>query len=222
MNYSFIYSSKINNNSPENINNKNNEINKNNDKGNNTKKNNDINNTNTNLNDSEIEDLKKENEVLRNRVRELHENIDEISRNNEISEENIVSSKSFQSLIGQAENILSKLEKMKEINSEKSKKNNSLNQIKENEIYQISKNFNEQIEKCSQKLLESAKIIEKNKQTIQILMNKIESLENLFKVKETFDINKIYDSFEKERGNLMKQIEAIKAQKKDYLNKYDD
>ena len=53
-------------------------------------------------------------------------------------------------------------------------------------------------------------------------MNKIESLENLFKAKEIFDINKMYDTFEKERGNLMKQIEAIKAQKKDYLNKYDD
>ena len=194
--------------------------NKNQDSSNNSKKNSE---TNTNNKENEIiDELTKENEALRSRIRELHESLDEISRNNEITEENIVSSKSFQSLIGQAENILSKLEKMKEINSELQKKNNSLNQIKENEIYQISKNFNEQIEKCSAKLLESSKTIEKNKQTIQLLMNKIESLENLFKAKEIFDINKMYDTFEKERGNLMKQIEAIKAQKKDYLNKYDD
>jgi hypothetical protein len=111
---------------------------------------------------------------------------------------------------------------MKEINNNLQKQNNTLNQKKENEINQISYSFNEQLEKCSQKLLDSAKTIEKNKSTIQLLMNKIESLENILKEKETFNINIIYDSFKKERENLMKKIEVIKTQKKDYLNKYDD
>jgi len=53
-------------------------------------------------------------------------------------------------------------------------------------------------------------------------MNKIESLENLLKEKEAFNMNIIYDSFKKERDNLMKKIEVIKTQKKDYLNKFDD
>ena len=169
-----------------------------------------------------MDELSKENEALRKRIRELHENLEDISGKNEITEENILSSKHFQSLISQAENILSKLEKMKEINNNLQKQNNTLNQKKENEIYQISTSFNEQLEKCSQKLLESAKTIEKNKSTIQLLMNKIESLENILKEKDTFNINIIYDSFKKERENLMKKIEVIKTQKKDYLNKYDD
>ena len=181
------------------------------------------NNTENNIKENEaMEELSKENEALRKRIRELHENLEDVSRTNEITEENILGSKIFQSLISQAENILSKLEKMKEINNNLQKENNSLNQKKDNEIVQMSNSFNEQLEKCSQKLLESDKIIEKNKTTIQILMNKIESVENLLKEKETFNINVIYDSFKKERDNLLKKLEVIKSQKKDYLNKYDD
>jgi E3 ubiquitin-protein ligase BRE1 len=169
-----------------------------------------------------LDELSKENEALRKRIRELHENLEEISGTNEITEENILGSKIFQSLISQAETILSKLEKMKEINNDLQREYNSVNQKKENEILQISNSYKEQLEKCSQKLLESAKIIEKNKSNIQILMNKIESLENLLKEKEAFNMNMIYDAFKKERDNLMKKIEVIKTQKKDYLNKYDD
>ena len=126
----------------------------------------------------EMEELIKENEALKKRIQELHENLEDISGKTEITEENILGSKHFQSLISQAENILSKLEKMKEINNNLQKENNSLNQKKENEILQISNSFNEQLEKTSQKLLEMSKTIEKNKTTIQLLMNKIESNEN--------------------------------------------
>ena len=211
----------------KNLNDNLNNNNKSNDKKNSEAKNdsngNNKNNPQNNSKDNEaFDELSKENEALRKRIRELHENLEEISGKNEITEENILGSKHFQSLISQAENILSKLEKMKEINNNLQKQNNNLNQIKENEILQISNSFNEQLEKCSQKLLESAKTIEKNKSTIQLLMNKIESLENLLKEKESFNINIIYDSFKKERENLLKKIEVIKTQKKDYLNKYDD
>jgi len=189
------------------------------------KKENNVNKMNIENNSKEneaLEELTKENEALRKKIKELNENLEDNSGINEIKEENILGSKIFQSLISQAENILSKLEKMKEINNNLQKENNSLNQKKENEIVQISNSFNEQLEKCSQKLLDSAKIIEKNKNTIQQLLNKIDSVESLLKEKETFNINLIYDSFKKERENLMKKIEVIKTQKKDYLNKYDD
>ena len=176
--------------------------------------NNKINIENNTKENEAMEELSKENEALRKKIRELHDNLENNSRSIEITEDNILESKIFQSLISQAENILTKLEKMKEINNNLQKENNSLNQKKENEIVQISNSFNEQLEKCSQKLLESSKIIEKNKSTIQILMNKIESVENLLKEKETFNINVIYDSFKKERDNLMKKIEVIKTQKK--------
>ena len=180
-------------------------------------------NNEINLKEKEaIDELTKENEALKKKISELHENLEDISGNNQINEESILSSKIFQSLISQAENILSKLEKMKEINYNLQKENNSLTQKKENEILQISNSFNEQLEKCSQKLLDSSKVIEKNKSTIQILMNKIESVEILLKEKETFNINVIYDSFKKERDNLLKKLEVIKSQKKDYLNKYDE
>ena len=66
---------------------------------------------------------------------------------------------------------------MKEINNNLQKENNSLNQKKENEILQISNSFNEQLEQTSQKLLEMSKTIEKNKTTIQLLMNKINTEE---------------------------------------------
>ena len=173
-------------------------------------------------NKEEMEELTKENEALKKRIQELHENLEDIAGKTEITEENILSSKHFQSLISQAENMLVKLEKLKEINNNLQKENNSLNQKKENEILQITNSFNEQLEKSSQKLLEMAKIIEKNKTTIQLLMNKIESNENLLKEKDTFNINIFYDSFKKERDNLVQKIDFLETQKKDYINKYED
>ena len=173
-------------------------------------------------NKEEMEELTKENEALKKRIQELHENLEDIAGKTEITEENILSSKHFQSLIAQAENMLTKLEKLKEINNNLQKENNSLNQKKENEILQITNSFNEQLEKSSQKLLEMAKIIEKNKTTIQLLMNKIESNENLLKEKDTFNINIFYDSFKKERDNLVQKIDFLETQKKDYINKYED
>jgi len=173
-------------------------------------------------NNEEMEELVKENEALKKRIQELHENLEDISGKTEITEENILSSKHFQSLIAQAENILIKLEKLKEINNNLQKENNSLNQKKENEILQISNSFNEQLEKSSQKLLEMAKTIEKNKTTIQLLMNKIESNENLLKEKDSFNLNIFYDSFKKERENLIQKIDFLETQKKDYINKYEN
>jgi len=170
----------------------------------------------------EVEELTKENEALKKRIQELHDNLEDISGKTEITEENILGSKHFQSLISQAENILLKLEKMKEINNNLQRENNSLNQKKENEILQISNAFNEQLEKSSQKLLEMSKTIEKNKTTIQLLMNKIESNENLLKEKDTFNINIFYESFKKERENLIQKIDFLETQKKEYINKYED
>ena len=170
----------------------------------------------------EMEEIIKENEALKKKIQELHENLEDISGKTEITEENILNSKHFQSLISQAENILLKLEKMKEINNNLQRENNSLNQKKENEILQLSNSFNEQLEKSSQKLLEMSKTIEKNKTTIQLLMNKIESNENLLKEKEVFNINIFYDSFKKERENLIQKIDILETQKKDYMNKYED
>ena len=170
----------------------------------------------------EMEEIIKENEALKKKIQELHENLEDISGKTEITEENILNSKHFQSLISQAENILLKLEKMKEINNNLQRENNSLNQKKDNEILQLSNSFNEQLEKSSQKLLEMSKTIEKNKTTIQLLMNKIESNENLLKEKEVFNINIFYDSFKKERENLIQKIDILETQKKDYMNKYED
>jgi hypothetical protein len=107
----------------------------------------------------EMEEIIKENEALKKKIQELHENLEDISGKTEITEENILNSKHFQSLISQAENILLKLEKMKEINNNLQRENNSLNQKKENEILQLSNSFNEQLEKSSQKLLEMSKTI---------------------------------------------------------------
>ena len=170
----------------------------------------------------ELEELMKENEALKKRIQELHENLEDMQGKTEITEENILSSKHFQSLIGQAETLLTKMEKLIEINNNLQKENNNLNQKKENEILQISNSFNEQLEKSSQKLLEMAKTIEKNKTTIQLLMNKIESNENLLKEKDSFNINIFYDSFKKERENLIQKIDFLETQKKDYIDKYEN
>ena len=206
----------------QNLNN-NNEIEKQSNKEEEKKKDNDMNIEKENFKTKEeIEEIIKENEALKKRIQELHENLEDISGKNEITEENILNSKHFQSLISQAENILLKLEKMKEINNNLQRENNSLNQKKENEILQLSNSFNEQLEKSSQKLLEMSKTIEKNKTTIQLLMNKIESNENLLKEKEAVNINIFYDSFKKERENLIQKIDILEKEKKDYMNKYED
>jgi hypothetical protein len=123
-----------NNNKSENANNDD----KNKDNKNPESKNENSNNPQDNMKENEtMNELAKENEALRKRISELHENLEEISGNNEITEENILGSKIFQILISQAENILSKLEKMKEINNNLQMEYNSINQKKENEIYQI-------------------------------------------------------------------------------------
>ena len=181
-----------------------------------------VNKVEENEKNEEVEELMKENEALKKRIQELHENLEDMQGKTEITEENILSSKHFQSLIGQAETLLTKMEKLKEINNNLQKENNNLNQKKENEILQISNSFNEQLEKSSQKLLEMAKTIEKNKTTIQLLMNKIESNENLLKEKDSFNINIFYDSFKKERENLIQKIDFLETQKKDYIDKYEN
>ncbi len=172
--------------------------------------------------DEQNELREKENEALRNRIKELHEKIENSPNSINITEEMIIQSKCFQTLISQAENILSKVENLKEINNELRKKNNSLNQIKENEINELTQKFYNQVEEYKNKVLEMTEIIEKDKQNIKLLMNKIESLENTLKAKESFDNNAMYDMFSNERNQLLKQMDDIESLKKEYIKKYDD
>ena len=186
------------------------------------------NNLNENKSENQIKEdeqnelREKENEALRNRIKELYEQIHNSPNQINITEEMIIQSKCFQTLISQAENILSKFENLKEINNELRKKNNSLNQIKENEINELTQKFYNQVEEYKNKILELTEIIEKDNQNIKLLMNKIESLENTLKAKESFDNNAMYDMFSNERNQLLKQMDDIESIKKEYIKKYDD
>jgi DNA repair exonuclease SbcCD ATPase subunit len=186
------------------------------------------NNLSENKNENQIKEdeqnelREKENEALRNRIKELYEQINNSPNQINITEEMIIQSKCFQTLISQAENILSKFENLKEINNELRKKNNSLNQIKENEINELTQKFYNQVEEYKNKIFEMTEIIEKDNQNIKLLMNKIESLENTLKAKESFDNNAMYDMFSNERNQLLKQMDDIESIKKEYIKKYDD
>jgi hypothetical protein len=134
----------------------------------------------------------------------------------------LLNSKVFQSLISQAETILSKMETLRQLNIDLKKKNISLTQSKDTEIILLNQKFKDKIDAFNKTVLESTRIIENNKQTINTLMNKIESLENMIKAKDSIDIHSMYDLFTRERLQLMKQMESIKLLKNEYLNKYDD
>ena len=172
--------------------------------------------------DESYELLVKQNEGLKNRIKELHDTLENTSSQTEITEEMLLNSKVFQSLISQAETILSKMETLRQLNIDLKKKNISLTQSKDTEIILLNQKFKDKIDAFNKTVLESTRIIENNKQTINTLMNKIESLENMIKAKDSIDIHSMYDLFTRERLQLMKQMESIKLLKKEYLNKYDD
>ena len=86
----------------------------------------------------------------------------------------------------------------------------------------MTQKFYNQVEEYKNKVLEMTEIIEKDKQNIKLLMNKIESLENTLKAKESFDNNAMYDMFSNERNQLLKQMDDIESLKKEYIKKYDD
>ena len=172
--------------------------------------------------DESYELLVKQNEGLKSRIKELHDTLESTSSQTEITEEMLLNSKVFQSLISQAETILSKMETLRQLNIDLKKKNINLTQSKDTEIILLNQKFKDKIDAFNKTVLESTRIIENNKQTINTLMNKIESLENMIKAKDSIDIHSMYDLFTRERLQLMKQMESIKLLKKEYLNKYDD
>ena len=173
-----------------------------------------------NLDDDEKELIVKENEGLKKLILELHEKLKDSQEKNEITEENLIQSKCFQALISQAENLLVKFDKMKEINVELQRKNNSISMIKDDEMNELKRRFDDKASEFERKSLESIKVIEKNKNTIQMLMSKIEAAENLIKSKEGLDSTSVYDMFTQQRDNLLKQMESIKNINRDYYNKY--
>ena len=173
--------------------------------------------------DSEVNKLLlKEKEALQNRIRELHEKFQNISVSQVVTEEDVQNSKCFQSLILQAENLLSKVGELQRVNIELQNKNSALSQMKESAVNQVTQEFKETIENLNKKIFESSKVIEKHKQTISDLMVRIQSDENIIKSKDSLDISTMHESFSTDKARLMKQMEYIKLLKKEYLNKYDD
>ena len=168
-------------------------------------------NQNSNNNNEIEKQSNKEEEKKDNEMNIEKENVKTKEEMEEIIKENEALKKKIQELHENLEDISGKTEITEEniLNSKHFQR-------------QLSNSFNEQLEKSSQKLLEMSKTIEKNKTTIQLLMNKIESNENLLKEKEVFNINIFYDSFKKERENLIQKIDILETQKKDYMNKYED
>lgn len=177
----------------------------------------------TNPGDSEVTKLLlKEKEALQNRIRELHEKFQNISVSQTVTEEDVQNSKCFQSLILQAENLLTKVSELQRVNIELQNKNSALSQMKENAVNQVTQEFKETIENLNKKIFESSRVIEKHKQTISDLMVRIQSDENIIKSKDSLDISTMHESFSTDKARLMKQMEYIKLLKKEYLNKYDD
>ena len=180
------------------------------------------NNNNNNNNDEITELLTKENESLKNRIKELYTNIESLKTITDFSEENILHSKRFQTLISQAENILIKLDSLKDSYKELQIINQTLTNEKNFEIEKLTKNFEDKISSYKNIIEEANKELETSKNNIKILNNKIEELQNIIKAKESIDIHSLYDLFTNERKEIIKQIKIINNIKKDYINKYNE
>ena len=180
--------------------------------------------TEANVKESEATSLLvKEKKALEEKIKELHKELEEVKYTKvDVTEESIQKSACFQSLVSQAENLLSKVVGLQKINIDLQNKNNTLNFMKEANISQITQQFKESIENLNQKVFESSKLIERYKQQINDLTVKIQSYENIINAKDSIDMNSLYDTFNKDKEQLIQQMEYIKVVKKEYLNKYDD
>ena len=180
--------------------------------------------TEANVKESEATSLLvKEKKALEDKIKELHKELEEVKYTKvDVTEESIQKSACFQSLVSQAENLLSKVVGLQKINIDLQNKNNTLNFMKEANISQITQQFKESIENLNQKVFESSKLIERYKQQINDLTVKIQSYENIINAKDSIDMNSLYDTFNKDKEQLIQQMEYIKVVKKEYLNKYDD
>lgn len=180
--------------------------------------------TEANVKESEATNLLvKEKKALEEKIKELHKELEEVKYTKvDVTEESIQKSACFQSLVSQAENLLSKVVGLQKINIDLQNKNNTLNFMKEANISQITQQFKESIENLNHKVFESSKLIERYKQQINDLTVKIQSYENIINTKDSIDMNSFYDTFNKDKEQLIQKMEYIKVVKKEYLNKYDD
>lgn len=189
------------------------------------------NNQKTN-NDVVMTDVNEENEktLLNNEITNLKERISLLIEENEkmkledITEEKLLKSKAFQLLVSQAEYILTQFDSLKDANIELQKEKADLQRETEKEIKQMELKLFTKRQECDKVIFDLKKVIEGHLVTISTLNMKIESLENSFKNKETFtaDINYIVDTFEQEKQKLIRQLDLIKQQKKEYFLKYEE
>ena len=124
-------------------------------------------------------------------------------------------------LLSQAEQLLHLIDSLKELNSELNRQKVELSKEKELEIKAIEQKHLERTQELEGIILEQRKTLEKNKISIGDFQLQTQNLENQLKLKLNEDLGSIFDNFEKERNNSMKQMEIIKSQMKDYENKFD-
>lgn len=166
--------------------------------------------------------LTNENERLKERLTELHEILERQKLESNLTEEKLVSSKPFKMLLTQAEQLLHLIDSLKELNSELNRQKLELSKEKELEIKAIEQKHLERTQELEGIILEQRKTIEKYKISIGDFQLQTQNLENQLKLKLNEDLDSIFDNFEKERNNSMKQMEIIKSQMKDYENKFDE
>lgn len=166
--------------------------------------------------------LTNENERLKERLTELHEILERQKLESNLTEEKLVSSKPFKMLLSQAEQLLHLIDSLKELNSELNRQKVELSKEKELEIKAIEQKHLERTQELEGIILEQRKTLEKNKISIGDFQLQTQNLENQLKLKLNEDLDSIFDNFEKERNNSMKQMEIIKSQMKDYENKFDE
>lgn len=166
--------------------------------------------------------LTNENERLKERLTELHEILERQKLESNLTEEKLVSSKPFKMLLSQAEQLLHLIDSLKELNSELNRQKGELSKEKELEIKAIEQKHFERTQELEGMILEQRKTLEKNKISIGDFQLQTQNLENQLKLKLNKDLDSIFDNFEKERNNSMKQMEIIKSQMKDYENKFDE
>lgn len=166
--------------------------------------------------------LTNENERLKERLTELHEILERQKLESNLTEEKLVSSKPFKMLLSQAEQLLHLIDSLKELNSELNRQKLELSKEKELEIKAIEQKHLERTQELEGIILEQRKTLEKNKISIGDFQLQTQNLENQLKLKLNEDLDSIFDNFEKERNNSMKQMEIIKSQMKDYENKFDE
>lgn len=165
---------------------------------------------------AELNRVKEEKVFYALAAEEKSEKIGKLQMEMEISEERLVRTKAFRSLINQAREIVKQTETLKKTNEELQKKNDEFNEIKLREIRSIVMKEDEKradLENQLRTLTSRIVNLEKEKEDAQNSLNMIRKEQIHMKTSNNF--KSVIEDLEEEKSRLKKQIQEISKDRAD-------